>query len=215
MPTRNPRASWIRGAARWPACSASPSTVVRSYRPRANPNPFDPSGTYRLPRRENFAVDRLPLEATVGWDATLNGNLAELLQEPTLMGAYEGAGITVLGKGVQVPDTGSCHVRGSDTFPTGTTLLTSSTIAARARRADWLRPIRIPSNFQCNPSSIDGLTITDSSQGGGGIFVHGWNHNLQIANNRVYSNTGTLSGGIKIGQGEFPPQNVQGSTTNS
>src|SRR5437660_4181316 len=45
-------------------------------------------------------IDRLPLEATVGWDASLNGNLAELLQEPSLMGALEGAGITVLAKGV-------------------------------------------------------------------------------------------------------------------
>ena len=46
----------------------------------------------------------MPLEATVGWDATLNGNLAEQLQEPTLLGAYEGAGITVLSKGVRFPD---------------------------------------------------------------------------------------------------------------
>ena len=48
-------------------------------------------------------VDRIPLEAVLGWDATLNGNLAEQLQEPSLMGAYEGAGITVLGKGVWIP----------------------------------------------------------------------------------------------------------------
>lgn len=33
-------------------------------------------------------IDRIPLEAVVGWDATLNGNLAEQLQEPSLMGAY-------------------------------------------------------------------------------------------------------------------------------
>ena len=39
----------------------------------------------------------------MGWDATVNGNLAEQLQEPSLMGAYEGAGITVLGKGVWMP----------------------------------------------------------------------------------------------------------------
>ena len=50
--------------------------------------------------RSNPQVDRLPLEGIVGWDTTLNGNLAQLLQEPTLMGAYEGAGITVLAKGV-------------------------------------------------------------------------------------------------------------------
>ena len=67
-----------------------------------------------------------------------------------------------------------------------------------------LVPNPYPSNYECNPSSIDGLTIRDSSQGGGGIFVHGWAHNLQIANNRVYNNAGTLSGGITVGQGEFP-----------
>jgi hypothetical protein len=48
------------------------------------------------------------------------------------------------------------------------------------------------------------LSITNSSQGGGGILVHGWAHNLQIANNRVYNNQGTLAGGISIGQGEHP-----------
>jgi hypothetical protein len=63
----------------------------------------------------------------------------------------------------------------------------------------------------CNPSSIDGLGITDSSHGGGGIFVHGWGHNIQIANNRVQNNAGTLSGGINVGQGEFPPSYTQGA----
>jgi hypothetical protein len=175
--------------------------------PISGTNPFDATSTFTCSNAMNFAIDRLPLEAVVGWDATLNGNLAQLLQEPTLMGAYEGAGITVLGKGVNFPSTDPKVIWASDTFPTGTTLLTTNDCH------DGSNPY--PSNFQCNPSSIDGLTITDASQGGGGIFVHGWNHNLQIANNRVYANIGTLSGGIEIGQGEFPPQNVQGSTTNS
>src|SRR5256885_95702 len=35
----------------------------------------------------NPQIDRLPLEAIIGWDAGLNGNLAAMLQEPTLMGA--------------------------------------------------------------------------------------------------------------------------------
>jgi hypothetical protein len=56
----------------------------------------------------------------------------------------------------------------------------------------------------CNPSSIDGLSVTQSSQGGGGIALHAWAHNIQIANNRVTNNAGTLSGGISVGQGEFP-----------
>ena len=33
----------------------------------------------------------------------MNGNLAEMLQEPTLMGAYEGAGITVSRKECEFP----------------------------------------------------------------------------------------------------------------
>ncbi|KAA6456982.1 hypothetical protein DYQ86_24395 [Acidobacteria bacterium AB60] len=174
----------------------------------ANPHLFDPTNTYQCSTQMQFAVDRLPLEAVVGWDATLNGNLAELLQEPTLMGAYEGAGITVLGKGVNFHTTDPASIWAADTYPTQTTLL-----SARDCNDSGTNPY--PSNFQCNPSSIDGLSITDSSQGGGGIFVHGWNHNLQIANNRIYGNIGTLSGGINVGQGEFPPQNVQNSSTNA
>src|SRR5205823_5874996 len=72
-----------------------------------------------------------------------------------------------------------------------------------------------PSNFYCNPSSIDGLTIENSSQGGGAVFVHGWGHELQIANNRITNNSGTLTGGISAGQGEYPPPYLQGDATNA
>jgi hypothetical protein len=172
-------------------------------------------------------VDRVPLEAVLGWDATLNGNLAEQLQEPSLMGAYEGAGITVLGKGVWTP-TGQPSFGLEGAFPAGSLLLqnvpaaldeTGAPIAQsydyctdpKQKKATELVPNPYPSNFECNPSSIDGLTIRDSSQGGGGVFVHGWNHNLQIANNRINNNAGTLSGGITLGQGEFPdPITVSG-----
>jgi hypothetical protein len=182
-------------------------------------------------------IDRLPLEATVGWDATLNGNLAELLQEPSLMGAYEGAGITVLGKGLDFhgQDPWSDGTE-AGAFPAGTTLLTgvvSNPGAAPgtggALKVGDANPLcghgtagtagyvanKFPSNYVCNPSSIDGLTVTNSSQGGGGIFVHGWAHFLQIANNRIYNNAGTLSGGISVGQGEFAPPYVQGGATNA
>jgi len=179
-------------------------------------NPYDAptdtangGGPYTCSTAMNFSVDRLPLEAVVGWDATLNGNLAELLQEPTLMGAYEGAAITVLGKGVKFP--AGSNPFGSDTFPTGTLLLTPTDCGANTATAK--NPY--PSNFQCNPARIDGLSITDSSQGGGGIFAHGFNHNLEISNNRIFSNIGTLSGGINIGQGEFPPGYFQGGATNA
>jgi len=170
-------------------------------------NPYDSTGSFTCSANMQFQVDRLPLEATVGWDATLNGNLAEQLQEPTLMGAYEGAAITVLAKGVRFPRNSQPFA--ADTFPAGTTLLSAN--SCTTSRNNPTNPF--PSNFWCNPSSIDGLTITDSSQGGGGIFVHAWAHNLQIANNRVHSNTGTVSGGISIGQGEFPPQYIQNGAT--
>ncbi|PYT76704.1 MAG: hypothetical protein DMG40_25610 [Acidobacteria bacterium] len=181
---------------------------------------FDESGATTGSSATNAQVDRLPLESVVGWSAELNGNLAEQLQEPSLMGALEGAGITVLAKGVNFPSDpyDSTLVAG---FPTGTTLLIGTDAGGggnfpvgdanafcHTSAASATNPF--PSNYSCNPSSIDGLGITDSSQGGGGIFVHGWAHNLQIANNRIYSNAGTLSGGINIGQGEFAPPYTQG-----
>ena len=180
--------------------------------PSSATNPFDSTSqfscpgtgwSYFTPTANNPQVDRIPTEATVGWDATLNGNLAEMLQEPSLMGALEGAGITVLSKGVNFPSNPWVTVGG--TFPAGTTLLTAGSCGT----ATVANPF--PSNFQCNPSRIDGLGITNSSQGGGGIFVHAWGHNLEIANNRVFSNSGTLSGGINVGQGEFPPSYVGGA----
>jgi Bacterial Ig domain/Abnormal spindle-like microcephaly-assoc'd, ASPM-SPD-2-Hydin len=187
-----------------------------SGQPTSATNPYDPTGAvscpatgwnYFAPSANNPQVDRLPLEATLGWDASLNGNLAELLQEPSLMGALEGAGITVLAKGVFYPSNpfDSTLLAG---FPTGTVLFTATNTGTYCNGT-------YPSNFWCNPSSIDGLGISNSSQGGGGIFVHGWGHNIQIANNRLTNNSGTLSGGINVGQGEFPPNYIQGSATNA
>jgi hypothetical protein len=192
-------------------------------------NPYDPTNATSCPAQgwnyfvgnsTNPQVDPLPGEAVIGWDASLNGNLAQLLQEPSLMGALEGAGITVLGKGVNFPG-GPFVTAAEGAFPTGTTLLTGPVSATGVYQTGDANALchtsatnavnPFPSNYQCNPSSIDGLSITDSSQGGGGIFVHGWGHNLQIANNRINSNAGTLSGGINVGQGEFAPEYVAGA----
>ena len=203
-----------------------PSTTGGSPTPAV----YDPSGTYSCPETgwNDFVatndvpqIDRIPLEAVVGWDATLNGNLAEQLQEPSLMGAYEGAGITVLGKGVFIP-AGVSSFGTEGAFPSGALLLqdtpafldnTGATLGPQHSYCTSV-PNPYPSNYECNPSSIDGLSITNSSQGGGGIFIHGWNHNLQIANTRIYNNAGTLSGGITVGQGEFPdPITITTTTT--
>jgi hypothetical protein len=174
------------------------------------------------PTTSNPQVDRLPLEATVGWDATLSGNLAEQLQEPTLLGAYEGAGITVLSKGIRVPEGLNPWTDGFEAagFPAGTTLLDNGTQSTATNpNGCGLNTTTahnpFPSSFQCNPSRIDGLAVTNSSQGGGGIYVHGWAHNLEISNNRVYNNQGTLAGGIAVGQGEHPPAYLQGSALNA
>jgi len=173
---------------------------------------YDPSGTYTCLPSMQFQVDRLPLEAVIGWDATQNGNMAELLQEPSLMGALEGAAITVLSKGLQFPagaDPFGVDPATAGAFPAGTTLLQNRPQDCGSGDGTT-NPNLFPSSFQCNPSRIDGLSVTNSSQGGGGIFVHGWAHNLEIANNRVYNNQGTLAGGISVGQGEHPDVYVQG-----
>ena len=191
--------------------------------PRNSSNPFDSTGAQTCGGWTGFdtvhpQVDRLPLEGILGWDTTVNGNLAQLLQEPTLMGAYEGAGITVLGKGVKLPagtdpfSTAAFGTGNESAFPAGTLPLSSSDCLTGPTNN---RTNPYPSNFYCNPSSIDGLSITDSSQGGGGIFVHAWAHYLQIANNRVYNNTGTLTGGITLGQGESPDAYLQGDAGNA
>jgi len=182
--------------------------------PISNSNPYDPSHTFNCTSDMRFSVDRLPLEATVGWDATLNGNLAEQLSEPTLLGAFEGAGITVLAKGVAFPN--GTNPFAADVFPDGTLLLNNSTSTRNGCGRDTATAHNpFPSSFWCNPSSIDGLSVTNSSQGGGGIMVHGWGHNVQIANNRIYNNQGTLSGGITVGQGEHPDVYLAGGIANT
>lgn len=161
-------------------------------------NPFDPTNTYNCPSTMQRRIDPIPLEPTVGWDNTLNGNLGELLIEPTLMGAYEGAAITVLGKGVQ-------DVNGqADPNCTANGICVPLTASATDCANN-------PSNFLCNPSRIDGITFTNSSQGGGGIFLHGWNHNMEVSNNRVFGNAGTLTGGITVGQVEVPDGTIGGA----
>ncbi len=94
-----------------------------------------------------------------------------VLLEPSVLGTEEGAGITVTSK--NIPD--------------------------RNGRHQCSAPPATDSNFLCAPSRIDGVSIT-GGDAGGGIYVNGWAHNLEIANNRVYGNAGTFTGGVRIGQ---------------
>jgi hypothetical protein len=189
----------------------------------ANPGNINFSGTdpnakgYSCPAAMHLRVDRIPFEAIVGWDAAGNGNLAQVLQEPTLMGAYEGAGITVLGRGVRVPACtnpvfgANCQdfwgvnaTGGAGAFTDGSVYLGSGTADCAANPSTTDGTDYGTSNFLCNPSRIDGLSIVNSSQGGGGVFIHGWGHNLEVANTRISGNHGTLAGGINLGNGETP-----------
>jgi hypothetical protein len=162
---------------------------------------------YSCPNEMHQRVDRIPFESIVGWDTSGNGNLAQLLQEPTLMGSYEGAGITVLGRGVRIP-AASSDFWGQGTaeadFPAGSTWLGTSNADCTASPALTNGRDYGTSNYYCNPARIDGLAVTNSSQGGGGIFVHGWGHNLDVANTRITGNAGTLAGAINVGNGETP-----------
>jgi len=168
---------------------------------------YDRTGTYTCPASLQQRIDRIPAQTILGWDTTGNGNLAEMIQEPTLMGAYEGAGITALGRGIWIPANSSDFwgSTGEGPFPAGHRYLTNSNAdcnSASLTRIDG-RDYGT-GNYLCNPSRIDGLSVINSSQGGGAIWAHAWNHNMEVSNNRVRSNHGTFTGGITIGPGEFP-----------
>ncbi|HZV54460.1 MAG TPA: choice-of-anchor Q domain-containing protein [Rhodocyclaceae bacterium] len=185
--------------------------------PISGGNPYDPSGTYSCPNSMRQQSDRIPFEGILGWDVTVNGNLAQMIQEPTLMGAYEGAGITVLGKGIWIPvgsdQFGAANAGG---FPAGYRYLNGNTNNNANSDCRTNAPTNVvgrdytTANFLCNPSRIDGISVINSSQGGGAIFVHGWNHGLEIANTRISANHGTLTGGITVGNGEFPDPFIVG-----
>jgi VCBS repeat-containing protein len=96
-----------------------------------------------------------------------------VLLEPSVLGSEEGAGITVLAKNLAVE---RCQGGATSTFGHRVT----------------------ESNFRCHPSRIDGISVT-GGDAGGGIYVNGWAHGLEISNNRVYGNAGAYHGGIRVG----------------
>ncbi len=99
-----------------------------------------------------------------------------MLLEPSVLGTEEGAGITVLAKN-------SARWR--------TPVTAARCCTPYSAYGQWRhRPIT-DSNFLCAPSRIDGVSVT-GGDAGGGIYVNGWAHNLEISNNRVYGNAGAL-----------------------
>ena len=65
-------------------------------------------------------------------------------------------------------------------------------------------PTTAPATISATRRASTACRIINSSQGGGGIFIHGWAHNLEVANTRISGNHGTLAGGINLGNGETP-----------
>ncbi len=53
-------------------------------------------------------------------------------------------------------------------------------------------------SFRTHASRIDGFGVTGGDNGGG-IFVNGWAHFLEISNNRVFGNSGLYHGGVRVG----------------
>jgi large repetitive protein len=156
---------------------------------------------------DNPQVDALPTQLPI------TGGV--ILLEPTILATEEGAGITVLSKGVG-PD-GVTPLSASDcsTNPNSPINAPSSYYkvtsynngvpsATTLTQTGWKMS---DSNFLCAPSRIDGVSIT-GSDAGGGIYVNGWAHGLEISNNRIFSNASAMHGGLRIGspfEEETPP----------
>ena len=64
-------------------------------------------------------------------------------------------------------------------------------------------------SFAANEPRIDGFTIKGASSGGG-IIANGYNDTLEISNNRVINNNGSLGGGIRIGHPQLIVETADG-----
>jgi hypothetical protein len=127
-------------------------------------------------------VDPLPGQEVTG---------GVVLLEPSVLGTEEGAGITVLAKGLNALGQPLTNT------PADCAYATTKVAFDLVNGANTI-PQPGLSNFLCAPSRIDGVSVT-GGDAGGGIYVNGWAHNLEIANNRVYGNAGALHGGVRVG----------------
>jgi hypothetical protein len=79
------------------------------------------------------------------------------------------------------------------------------------------QPGSCPQNndFSSVQSRIDGITVTGATEAGGGVLVNGFVANLQITNNEVFSNQGSIGGGIRSGESALiGPLNPTGGNFN-
>jgi hypothetical protein len=115
--------------------------------------------------------------------------------EPSVLATEEGAGITVLAKN---RDGASCNSHPGNSNYYDSTKVTRAGGVQQGTLTTSTRKIS-DSWFDCGAKSrIDGISVT-GGDAGGGIYVNGYAHNLEIANNRVYGNAGAFGGGIRVG----------------
>jgi hypothetical protein len=158
-----------------------PTSKLETWRPLINAmfgidgNTGNPAATVQ--------VDPLPGQEITG---------GVVLLEPSVLGTEEGAGITVLAKGLRANGSRLTSTAADCAYGT------DPTVSFNLANGSLTVPKPGLSNFLCAKSRIDGLSVT-GGDGGGGIYVNGWAHNLEIANNRVYGNAGAFNGGVRIG----------------
>ncbi|HET8725560.1 MAG TPA: Ig-like domain-containing protein [Anaeromyxobacteraceae bacterium] len=154
-----------------------PTSKLETWRPRINQlfNVDPITGNQTLPSQ----VDPLPTQEITGGVVVL---------EPTVLGSEEGAGFTVLAKDPSYFTVNCARQRSSTPFAWDSNfgcyddrVVTVGGVATQLRHAQ-----------------IDGFGVT-GGDAGGGIYVNGWAHNLEISNNRVYGNAGAFNGGIRVG----------------
>jgi hypothetical protein len=115
--------------------------------------------------------------------------------EPSVLATEEGAGITVLAKD---KGNGECgDATGFSDYYDSTKLRTVGGVQQGTIVKSTTRRMS-DSWFSCAKSRIDGISVT-GGDAGGGIYVNGYAHGLEIANNRVYGNAGAFGGGIRVG----------------
>ncbi|ADE12045.1 choice-of-anchor D domain-containing protein [Sideroxydans lithotrophicus] len=159
-----------------------PTSKLEVWRPRINAM-FGIDTNTGNQSTTGTQVDPLPGQEVTG---------GVVLLEPSVLGTEEGAGITVLAKGYKADGVTPLTASAADCAYSSTTVAFDLVNGANTVPQPGL------SNFLCAPSRIDGVSIT-GGDAGGGIYVNGWAHNLEIANNRVYGNAGALNGGVRIG----------------
>ncbi|MDB5991320.1 MAG: multicopper oxidase type 3 [Herbaspirillum sp.] len=173
-----------------------PTQKLEDWRPRINKLfGIDPT-TGNLSNMPQ--VDPLPTQQPI------TGGIVML--EPTILATEEGSGVVVLSKNLPQSDCGSATAPANGPSDYFAVIAKNNGVPSQVavQPTGWNRG---DSNFYCAKARIDGLSIT-GSDGGGGIYANGWAHGLEISNNRIYSNSSSMHGGLRIGspfEEETPP----------